>query len=313
MTFHFGNSTNSVSVDPEMKSLVVTENSEIYCFNKSDLQAVLLSHFGNYTHPIYPQFSKMTNETLNQLGDVNKKLAQIFSHPIMMYLDMGGTTEVAELKEEDIREATIITTTPALQITLAVDPVALNRVLIQRIHSSGFPIRDNLVTQNIQNDFLQAVQLRYAGADITAVSTTTDDGPNTDGSIADKYIEVDISQQKMYVFHNGVVDKTYRVSTGLDEPTPVGKFTILNKLDVGYSDIYHVWMPYWMGFSYSEKLHAYFGIHEQPYTLTPGGKPVLDDIRLGTPTTGGCIALAPGAAQEVFSFAEIGTPVYIYN
>ena len=313
MTFNFGDTPNSISVDPETKAVIVAENNENYRFDKTNIQTLLLSHFGNYSHPIYPMLAKVTNETINQITDVNQKIAQIFSHPIMMYLDMGGTTEAVELKEEDVREATIITTTPTFQITLAVDPVALNRVLIQRIHSSGFPIRDNLVTQQLQNDFLQAVQLRYAGADITAISTTTDDGPNTDGSIANKYIEVDISQQKMYIFHNGVVEKTYRVSTGLDEPTPIGKFTILNKLDVGYSNIYHVCMPYWMGFSYSEKLHAYFGIHEQPYTLTPGGKPILDDIRLGTPTTGGCIALAPEAAQEVFSFAEIGTPVYIYN
>ncbi|MCX6791790.1 MAG: L,D-transpeptidase [Candidatus Gottesmanbacteria bacterium] len=68
-----------------------------------------------------------------------------------------------------------------------------------------------------------------------------------------------------------------------------------------------------MGFSYSDKLHAYFGIHEQPYALTADGKPVIRDQRLGTPSTGGCIALAPGASEEVYSFASVGTPVYIYN
>lgn len=314
MTFNFGDSANTVSVDPETKSLMITRNSETYRFDKDSIQTLLTSHFGDYSYPIYPMLAKITNETIDQVNDVNQKLENIYSQPIMVYLDMGGTTRAVELKEEDIREATTITITPGvLRVSIAVNPVALNNVLIRRIHQSGFPIRDSIVTQNVQNDFLKAIEMRYAGTDITAVATKPDDGPNTDGSVAAKYIEVDISQQKMYLFDNGAVYKTYRVSTGLDYPTPVGKFTILNKVDLGFSDIYNVWLPWWMGFSYSDKLQAYFGIHEQPYVLTADGKPVIRDNRLGTPTTGGCIALAPGAATEVYWFATVGTPVYIYN
>jgi lipoprotein-anchoring transpeptidase ErfK/SrfK len=314
MTFNFGDSADTVSVDPETKSLLVSENSETYRFDKNSLQTLILTHFGDYTHPIYPMLAKVTNETIDQVSDMNQKLGNIFSQPIMVYFDMGGTTPGVELKEEDIREATIITITPGtLRVSIAVNPTALNSAITERIHASGFPIRDNVVTQNVQNDFLKAVQLRYAGMDITAVSTMLDDGPNTDGSIAAKYIEVDISQQKMYVFADGKVYKTYKVSTGLDEPTPAGTFTILNKVDLGFSDIYNVWLPWWMGFAYSDKLHAFFGIHEQPYVLTDDGKPVIRDQRLGTPSTGGCIALAPGAAEEVYWFAAVDTPVYIYN
>ncbi len=313
MTFSFGDELDSISVDPETKSLLVSGTSEEYRFDKESLQTLISTRFGDYTHPIYPLLSKVTNETINQVTDVNQKLSDVFSRPLMVYLDMGGTTQTVELKEEDIREATTITITPTLQVSISINPTDLNRVLTRRIHASGIPIRDNLVTQNVQSDFLKAIQLRYAGVDITAISTKPDDGPNTDGSIADKYIEVDISQQKMYVFKDGVVFRTYKVSTGLDYPTPVGQFTVLNKVDLGFSDIYTVWLPWWLGFSYSDKLHAYFGIHEQPYALAEDGKPVIRDRRLGTPSTGGCIALAPGAAEEVYSFATIGMPVYIFN
>jgi lipoprotein-anchoring transpeptidase ErfK/SrfK len=314
MTFNFGDAPDNVSVDPTTKSLIIAENSEIYRFDKDSLRSLLLTHFGNYSYPIYPQLSKITNKIIDQVTDVNQKLANIFAQPIMVYLDMGGTTPGVELKEEDIREATTITITPGtFRVSISVNPTALNRVLIRRIHDTGFPIREDVVTQNVRNDFLEAVQLRYAGMDIAAVSTTPDDGPNTDGSVADRYIEVDISQQKMYLFKDGSVYKTYKVSTGLDYPTPVGKFTVLNKVNLGFSDIYNVWLPWWMGFSYSDTLGAYFGIHEQPYVLTADGKPVIRDKRLGTPSTGGCIALAPGAAEEVYLFAAIATPVYIYN
>lgn len=314
MIFNFGDRPDNVSVDPGTKSLLVSENSEFYRFDKQSLRALLTEHFGGYSHPIYPMLAKISNITITQVSDINQKIGNIFSAPIMVYLDMNGTTPGVELKEEDIREATNITMTPGtLHVSISVNPTALNRVLIRRIHETGFPIRDNIVTQNVQNDFLKAIQLRYAGMDIAAVSTAPSDGPNTDGSVATKYIEVDISQQKMYLFSDRAIYKTYKVSTGLDYPTPIGKFTILNKVDLGFSDIYKVWLPWWMGFSYSDTLHAYFGIHEQPYTLTDDGKPVIRDSRLGTPTTGGCIALAPGAAQDVYWFATVGTPVYIYN
>jgi len=314
MTFNFGDTPDDISVDPETKSLVVSENSEFYRFDKQSLRALLVTHFGSYVHPVYPQLAKITNVTITQVSDVNQKIAHIFSRPMMVYLDMGGTTPGVELKEEDIREATVIAVTPGtLHVSIAVDPTALNSVITRRVHASGFPIRDIVVTKNVQDDFLNAINLRFAGEDIAAVSTTLDDGPNTDGSVADKYIEVDISQQRMYLFQNGKVLKTFPVSTGLDEPTPIGKFTVLNKMGLGFSTIYNVWLPWWMGFSYSDKLHAYFGIHEQPYVLTSEGKPIIPDNRLGTPSTGGCVALAPGAAQEVYWFASIGTPVYIYN
>jgi lipoprotein-anchoring transpeptidase ErfK/SrfK len=131
--------------------------------------------------------------------------------------------------------------------------------------------------------------------------------------MADKYIEVDISQQKMYLFHRGVLQKTYRVSTGLEYPTPTGEFTILNKVGLGFSNIYDVWMPWWMGFKYSDELHAYFGIHELPYKEINGTKIARSNAALGAPSTGGCVALGVGDAQEVYRFADIGTRLVIYN
>jgi len=83
---------------------------------------------------------------------------------------------------------------------------------------------------------------------------------------------------------------------------------------LGYSNIYQDWLPWWMGFAYSSELNAYFGIHEQPYKLTTDGQIMQASPQaIGTPSTGGCVALAPGAAEAVYTFADVGTPVYIYN
>ena len=117
----------------------------------------------------------------------------------------------------------------------------------------------------------------------------------------------------MYLFKDRKLYKTYRVSTGLEYPTPTGAFEILNKAGLGYSAIYDVWMAWWMGFKYSDELHAYFGIHELPYTITDGNKIHRPANFIGTPNTGGCVALGIGDAKEVYQFGEIGTKVIIYH
>ena len=117
----------------------------------------------------------------------------------------------------------------------------------------------------------------------------------------------------LYTFKGGKLLKSYRASTGLDYPTPIGTFTVLNKTGLGFSNIYQSWLPYWMGFSYSSELGAYFGIHEQPYTLDEAGRQIRQKDFIGKPNTGGCVGLAPGAALEVYRFADIGTPIYIFQ
>lgn len=312
--FDFSDIPDNVSIDTETKWVLVEENQEAYRMAKDSLTALLVSRFGQYDRPIYPQLSKITNVTVDQVIDINEKLANVFGAPIIVYLDLGGTSQAFEMKEEDIREvANIYLDSDRIHVTIDINPDALERVITKRVHDSGFPIRNNVVTQRVREDFAKAINLRFGGASIGAIATKLDDGPNTNGSAAAKYIEVDISQQKMYLFQNGKLLKAYTVSTGLDYPTPTGRFTIINKVGLGFSNIYNVWLPWWMGFKYSEELGAYFGIHEQPYILTEDGRPIIQGPKIGTPSTGGCVALAPGAAREVYRFGDIGTVVQIYQ
>ncbi|MBP9690786.1 L,D-transpeptidase [Candidatus Woesebacteria bacterium] len=138
--------------------------------------------------------------------------------------------------------------------------------------------------------------------------------PNTDGSYAEKYIEVDISQQKMYLFQGGSRIATHSISSGLYYPTPKGEFKILNKAKNAYSDIYHVYMPYWMAFYYGPDVQAYFGIHELPYWVSSdGSKHQRPREFIGQPKTGGCVALDVGVAREVYEFSEVGMTVVIFE
>ena len=166
--------------------------------------------------------------------------------------------------------------------------------------------------QRLSTAIEQALHDRYIGYTGESVHVNVDSGPNSDGSLANRYIEIDISQQRMYTFKNGVLIKSYRISSGKDYPTPTGTFEVLNKTGLGFSTIYNVWMPYWMGFNYSKELHAYFGIHELPFYYSAGNKIQRPRDFIGVPNTGGCVALDIGDAKEVYQFADIGTKVVIY-
>ena len=155
---------------------------------------------------------------------------------------------------------------------------------------------------------------RYYGYEVNDLLAKIDYQPNTNGEKADKYIEIDLSQQLIYLFENGKRSTTYKISSGLYYPTPKGEFQIMNKAINAYSDIYHVYMPYWMAFYYSDKIKAYFGIHELPYWVDQSGKQIQRPREfIGSPHTGGCVALDPSNAKDVYDFATIGMKVFIFE
>ena len=85
--------------------------------------------------------------------------------------------------------------------------------------------------------------------------------------------------------------------------TPTGYFQIESKHPKAWSS-YGLWMPYWMSF-YNNR----FGIHELP--IWPNGFRE-GESSLGNPVSHGCVRLGVGAAEFLYNWTPIGTPVFIY-
>lgn len=129
--------------------------------------------------------------------------------------------------------------------------------------------------------------------------------PFTPGLYPGKYIEVNLSNQRMYIWEGTNMIKEYIVSTGKwGTPTPVGTRYIQNKILRAWSSTYKLWMPYWMG------IGGGYGIHELP-ERDNGWKEGERD--LGIPASHGCIRLGINSSKEVYDWAEIGLPVYIHK
>lgn len=138
--------------------------------------------------------------------------------------------------------------------------------------------------------------------------------PATEGEYSSRYNEVDISQQRMYVWRDGELSKTYIISSGDHDLTPYGIFKIKNKAPRAWSEIYEKWMPYWMAFTYPPGLDGWVGFHELTYWYDEYGNKVLEDeSRLGQRVSGGCVRLGRGEAEEFYNMSEVGDDVLIHE
>jgi lipoprotein-anchoring transpeptidase ErfK/SrfK len=131
----------------------------------------------------------------------------------------------------------------------------------------------------------------------------TDPAASYSGS---KYILVDISEQHMYVYDGDVLVYEFVASTGMDNSTRVGTFSVLDKIPNAYGATWNIWMPNWLGIYWSGSLEN--GIHALP--ILPNGATLWAGF-LGTPISYGCVVLGTDEAQLLYDWAEVGMPVEI--
>ncbi|MCD6094774.1 L,D-transpeptidase [bacterium] len=121
----------------------------------------------------------------------------------------------------------------------------------------------------------------------------------------EKFIDIDLSEQRLRLYQKGRVTAEYLISSGKPGMrTPTGRFQVLSKEKNHWSVQYGLYMPYSLRF-----YNGYY-IHELPYW--PGGYREGEE-HLGIPVSHGCVRVGMGAAQNVYNFADIGTPVIIHK
>jgi lipoprotein-anchoring transpeptidase ErfK/SrfK len=118
---------------------------------------------------------------------------------------------------------------------------------------------------------------------------------------------VSISEQHLYAYEGDVLVYSFVASTGMNNSTRVGTFSVLDKIPNAYGATWNIWMPNWLGIYYSGYLEN--GIHALPI-LSNGNR--LWAGYLGRPISYGCIVLGMEESQLLYDWAEIGTVVEIW-
>jgi len=134
-------------------------------------------------------------------------------------------------------------------------------------------------------------------------TTQYDAPPSYSGN---KYILVDISEQHMYVYEGDSQVYSFVSSTGMNNATRAGNFSVLDKIHSAYGATWDIWMPNWLGIYWAGSMEN--GIHALP--ILPNGGTLWAGY-LGVPISYGCVVLGTYEAQVLYDWADIGTPVEI--
>lgn len=136
-----------------------------------------------------------------------------------------------------------------------------------------------------------------------AAAAVTPDPAATPGKI----IFVSIARQKMTVYQDGKLLKTFKASTGEPaKPTKIGNFRIKTKLDSAWSKSWKLTMPMWLGIY--DIYVSENGIHALP--INTAGRKMWAGL-IGRRVSYGCVVLNDPDAKWLYSFADLGTPVII--
>lgn len=312
LQFDFSTNRDQVSVDQKKKNLVYQNNQDIFVIDPVSLQNELVSHFGN-SNVLQPKIHRVFNNSARlKVDDYNRKIGRVLQKPVAIYYE-NGQHALAEFDQADLHGLLSIDYQENGVLSVGIDETVLKaklHELAQQLHLTDQQFDEELLKENL----VSLINSRFNGYESDYIYARLTEKPNTNGGEADKYIEIDLSQQNMYLWERGENIAIHRVSTGLYYPTPPGRYRIMNKALNAYSYIYHVWMPYWMAFSLDPKINAYLGIHELPYWIDTSGQEIRRPRDfLGSPHTGGCVSLDIGAAQQVYDWASVGTLVLIYD
>lgn len=126
---------------------------------------------------------------------------------------------------------------------------------------------------------------------------------------AERWVDVDRTTQMVTLYEGGVAVAAYWASMGSDPSddgffaTAIGTYWVYEKYGgLSWTDWGGAWVGDWVGFD-PVRLN---GFHT--YAMDPAGQVIPG----GDGPTGGCVALAPAAADQLFAFVSVGTRVEVH-
>lgn len=261
--------------------------------------------------PLFPEI------TATELEPYKKEIEQIISRPFLITAgsrqfrpkpaEILGWLTLNQPDEEGIK-AYVETIAQKTNRKAKDRKVSQNgeSIIVLAEGQEGISLNEKEAVEKIKTAITSTDNKIFLSVKTTPPGETTITPGFTPGKYEGKYIEINLSEQRLYRFEGSNLIASHQVSTGKwSMPTPIGEFTINNKVGRAYSRRYNLYMPFWMSFVGSE-----YGIHELPEW--PDGTKEGQG-HLGTPVSHGCVRLGVGEAEETYNWAEIGTPVYVHK
>lgn len=168
------------------------------------------------------------------------------------------------------------------------------------------------VRPDLTNIFKDVYVSFLSGLD-TNIDIEMRDMPSTDGKYATKYIEVDNSRQKLYVWRNGQVEREILLSGPKEGYEVYGVFPIVDK-GLNPKAPTGSFMPYWMAFHYAGGQESWYGLHGLIWWYDSNGRAVYEpESNIGVRRSGGCIRMVEEDAKYLYENFEKGDLILIHE
>lgn len=122
------------------------------------------------------------------------------------------------------------------------------------------------------------------------------------------FIDVSVGEQKVRIYENQQLIKEWITSTGANQSTPLGRFSIQNRGTWFFSEKYQQGAKWWVSF----KDWGVYLFHSVPMDR---GQNILTEEadKLGQPASHGCVRLTVENAKWIYDHIPQGTEVYIHQ
>lgn len=258
--------------------------------------------------PLLDKLAEKINTSLTLNAKEKRRKYTVDSADLISFIDIEQSVKKNALwwDETKIEEYLKKTIAPKINVNGKSRKISTYDNSVISEGTQGYGLQLDKSKQAVKETLINGENIAALSIGITPVEEEYVNPGFTPNRVEGKYIDVNLTEQKLYTLEGGKLVNSYRVSTGKwSMPTPVGEYSINSKDPKAYSRQYDLYMPYWMAFIG----HGY-GIHELPETSS-GRKE--GESSLGVPVSHGCVRLGVGAAEEVYNWAEVGTPIFIHR
>lgn len=140
------------------------------------------------------------------------------------------------------------------------------------------------------------------------VSPPSNEEGSSQPAAAGYYIDVSIGEQKVRIYENQQLIKEMVASTGTNQSTPLGRFTIQNRGTWFFSEKYQQGAKWWVSF----KDWGIYLFHSVPMDREQN---IISEeaAKLGQPASHGCVRLAVEDAKWIYDHIPQGTEVNIHQ